>query len=71
MGKPEAAMPHAFLSVLLPLAFLAAIFLALSALGAIRPKDAPRPRTAHGPGLREKLRRALASRHTPPSAPAT
>jgi hypothetical protein len=64
-------MPHAFLSVLLPLAFLAAIFLALSALGAVRSKQEPKPRTAHSPGLRDKLRRALASRHGPPSAPAT
>jgi hypothetical protein len=46
MGKPEAVMPHAFLSVLLPLAFLAAIFVALSALGAVRRPPPPPPETA-------------------------
>jgi hypothetical protein len=63
-------MPHALLSVLLPLAFLAAIFLVLSALGALTSKGEPRPARARV-ALRDRLRRAIASRHSPPSAPAT
>jgi hypothetical protein len=62
-------MPHAFLSVLLPLGFLAAIFLALSALGSIGAKGEPRNAAPHV-SLRQKLRRAIASRHAPGSAPA-
>jgi hypothetical protein len=56
-------MPHAFLSVLLPLAFLAAIFLMLSCVGCADRVLAALRRFIH----REHTR----DRHTPPSAPAT
>jgi len=65
-------MHHALLSVLLPLCFLAAIFVAMSALGAITSRRESGASTAPSVGLRERLRRMLPSRHhAPPSAPAT
>jgi hypothetical protein len=57
-------MPHAFLSVLLPLAFLAAIFLLMSCVGCSDQVLGALRRLVH---RREQPR----GRQTPPSAPAT